>query len=43
MRKRNQLYKKAKQSGDFSKYKLGNRVVSNFRREKGSGKESILQ
>ena len=35
MRKRNQLYRKAKQSGDFSKYKLArNRVVSNLRRAK---------
>ena len=35
MRKRNQLYKKAKQTGDFSKYKLAcNKVVSNLCREK---------
>ena len=35
MRKRNQLYKMAKQTGDFSKYKLAhNSVVSNSRREK---------
>jgi len=35
MKKRNQLYKKAKQTGDFSRYKLArNRAVSNLRREK---------
>ena len=35
MRKRNQLYKKAKQSGDFSKYKFArNRVVSKLRMAK---------
>ena len=35
MKKRNQLYKTAKQTGDFSKYKLAhNRVASNLRREK---------
>jgi len=35
MKKRNQLYKKAKQTGNFSRYKLArNRVVSNLRREK---------
>ena len=35
MRKRNQLYKTAKQSGDFSKYKFArNRVVSKLRMAK---------
>jgi len=35
VRKRNQLYNKAKQTSDFSKYKLArNRVVLNLRREK---------
>ena len=35
MSKRNQLYKKAKQSGDFSKYKFArNRVLSKLRMAK---------
>ena len=35
MKKRNQLYKRAKQSGDFSKYKHArNNIVSNLRKAK---------